>query len=362
MNAKSVTIAGGGLSGCLLLAALKHRWPQLSVQLMEKRGQLCGEHTWSFHHGDVPEECWVWLSPLVSKKWSSYEVFFPKYHRKFDSPYYSIKSQDLAQKITEQFPQSIQLHSMASADQADFVTSGWPAQGNTDHYGYQKFVGLEIQTEKPHGLKAPILKDVRVPQVDGYRFIYVLPFSETELLIEDTYYSNSPKLDEEHIHREIRNYANQQGWKISRVLRSEKGSLPLDLYGSNKTYKPLAIGAAAGLAHPVTGYTLPIVLQQIQSLLDAPEPKLELWTKQISVKNEKLSKPYAYYRLLNRMLFKAAQPTDRYKVLERFYTLSEGLIQRFYGGRTTLRDEIRILIGKPPVPVLKAVRLLSDLP
>ncbi len=157
-------------------------------------------------------------------------------------------------------------------------------------------------------------------------------------------------------------YANRQGWKISRILRSEKGSLPLDLYGSNKTFKPLAIGAAAGLAHPVTGYTLPIVLQQIQSLIEASELQKELWTKQISVKNQQLQKPYDYYRLLNRMMFKAAQPNERYKVLERFYTLSEGLIQRFYGGRTTLRDEIRILIGKPPVPVLKAVRLLSDLP
>ena len=122
------------------------------------------------------------------------------------------------------------------------------------------------------------------------------------------------------------------------------------------------MGAAAGLAHPVTGYTLPLVLQQIQSLIEVSHPNLELWKKQISVKNLELLKPYAYYRFLNRMLFKAATPALRYKVLERFYTLPEDLIQRFYGGRTTLYDGIRILLGKPPVPVLKAVRELSDLP
>ena len=308
---KTVTIAGGGLSGCLLLAALKHRWPELSVQLMEKSGQLCGEHTWSFHHDDVPESSWAWLGPLVSKKWSSYDVFFPKYHRSFNSPYYSIKSRDLAQKVIAQFSDHIHFNSTVSAEQADFLTTGWPGSKDSTYYGFQKFVGLEVQTETPHGLKAPILKDVRCPQTDGYRFFYVLPFSETELLIEDTYYSNSPDLDQDLICREIRNYAAEKGWKIARTIKTEKGSLPLDLYNLKETSKPLAIGAAAGLAHPVTGYTLPLVLQQIQSLLQVAKPDLELWKKQISVKNHQLRKPYPYYRFLNRMMFKAATPKLR---------------------------------------------------
>ena len=359
---RTLTIAGGGLSGCLLLAALKHRWPDLSLQLMEKSVQLCGEHTWSFHHDDVPAACWPWLDPLISKKWPGYEVFFPKHHRKFDSPYYSIKSRDLAQKITTLFPQEIHLKAPVSEDQADFLAMGWPARKEARFYGFQKFVGLEIKTEKPHGLKVPILKDVRQAQTDGYRFFYVLPFSENELLIEDTYYSNSPDLDQDLICEEIKNYANQQGWKITQILKTEKGSLPLDLYGFEETFSPLALGAAAGLAHPVTGYTLPAVLQQIQSLLEVSHPDLDLWKKQISVKNQQILKPYSYYRFLNRMMFKAATPSMRYKVLERFYTLPEDLIQRFYGGRTTLRDEFRILLGKPPVPILKAVREFSDLP
>lgn len=359
---RPLTISGGGLSGCLLLAALKHRWPNISVQLMESSGQLCGEHTWSFHHHDVPESSWAWLMPLISKKWAGYDVYFPKHHRKFDSAYYSIKSRDLAEKIKTLFPDQIQLRKKVPDDQADFIANGWPARKDLAYYGFQKFVGLEVQLEQPHGLTVPILKDVRHPQTDGYRFFYVLPFNENELLIEDTYYSNSPTLDQDHICLEIKKYADQQGWKIARIIKTEKGSLPLDLYGFEETFSPLALGAAAGLAHPVTGYTLPLVLQQIQSLLEVSHPDLELWKKQISVKNQQLLKPYAYYRFLNRMMFKAATPALRYKVLERFYTLPEDLIQRFYGGQTTLRDGIRILLGKPPVPILKAVRQLSDLP
>jgi lycopene beta-cyclase len=38
--------------------------------------------------------------------------------------------------------------------------------------------------------------------------------------------------------------------------------------------------------------------------------------------------------------------------------LSPKLIERFYAGRSNWLDRIRILAGKPPVPVLAAIRAL----
>lgn len=61
-------------------------------------------------------------------------------------------------------------------------------------------------------------------------------------------------------------------------------------------------------------------------------------------------------RLLNRMMFFAGQPARRYRILERFYTLPQPLIERFYAARLTRMDQLRILLGKPPVPVLPALR------
>jgi lycopene beta-cyclase len=63
--------------------------------------------------------------------------------------------------------------------------------------------------------------------------------------------------------------------------------------------------------------------------------------------------------MLNRMLFGAAGPGERYKVLEHFYRLPAATIGRFYAGRSTLFDKARILSGRPPVPVgpaLAAIR------
>ena len=47
-------------------------------------------------------------------------------------------------------------------------------------------------------------------------------------------------------------------------------------------------------------------------------------------------------------------------MLERFYGLSEGLVRRFYAGRSTLLDKARILTGKPPVPIRRALRELRE--
>jgi lycopene beta-cyclase len=60
------------------------------------------------------------------------------------------------------------------------------------------------------------------------------------------------------------------------------------------------------------------------------------------------------------MLFQAARPSERYRVLERFYSLPEALIARFYAARLTRLDKLRLLSGKPPVPLGAALRCIAE--
>ena len=48
-----------------------------------------------------------------------------------------------------------------------------------------------------------------------------------------------------------------------------------------------------------------------------------------------------FYQRLNRMLFRAAEPKRRYRVLEHFYRLPEPVIARFYAGRLTALDKLQ---------------------
>jgi lycopene beta-cyclase len=58
------------------------------------------------------------------------------------------------------------------------------------------------------------------------------------------------------------------------------------------------------------------------------------------------------------MLFQAAEPERRYLVMQRFYRLPEPLIRRFYAGSLTAADRVRILSGRPPVPLRRALQCL----
>ena len=42
--------------------------------------------------------------------------------------------------------------------------------------------------------------------------------------------------------------------------------------------------------------------------------------------------------------------------------LNPALIQRFYAGQSTMADRLRILCGKPPVPIRDAMRTLLNPP
>lgn len=362
-----IKIVGGGLSGCLLMAALKHRWPELEVTLCERSSSLSDHQTWSFHAGDVPANCWDWLGPLVTKSWTGYDVHFPRFSRSFTTGYHSIRSQDLVEKIKAQFSKNILLQTEVSKSDPNignyFITAGWNALKKPENFGFQKFVGLDLKLKTAHGLTKPILKDVREPQTDGYRFFYILPFSETELMIEDTYYSNSPNLNIDDVKKGILEYAEKNNWHIETILRQESGSLPLDLYPPDAQDKwPLALGAAANLAHPVTGYTFPSVIRQIQCIIESDSADIEEWKKRLYAENKKIRSSFGFYCFLNRMMFGAATATKRYIILQRFYTLSNGLIERFYGGRTSFSDQVRILLGKPPVPILSAMKQISSRP
>lgn len=377
-------IIGGGLAGCLTYQALKARNPRLNVHLFEKSAKLCGNHTWCFHDSDIPDGAKTWLEPLVSKTWAQQDVHFPGYSRTLATPYHCIKSEDLA-RATEalagpalhfdhelesavETPEGLYELRFRGRDESVLTHSylcarGWPAVSDPKESGWQKFVGLEIKLKKPHDLSRVILKDVRIPQIDGYRFFYVLPFSPNELLIEDTYYSNHPLLKTERIEKEVLAYAERHGWQIESIHRRESGVLPLYLHLPKFSAEgDPEIGAASQFVHPVTGYTLPMTLKMIQSLVDGSNLTTGSIRKILRRTWDREKSRLHYLVLLNRMMFWAAKNETRYKILERFYTFPEPLIDRFYAGRLNWWDRVRILTGKPPVPVADAVRALRGHP
>ncbi|MEO1135697.1 MAG: lycopene beta-cyclase CrtY [Pseudomonadota bacterium] len=379
-----IAIVGGGLAGGLIALALQEQRPELRIELVEAGPMLGGEQTWSFHDTDLCPIGEALVEPLVSWRWSEQAVRFPAHRRRLSTGYKSIESDRYNYVLQQKLEGAIRLSSPVaglSPTAIRFSSGEEAAYGavidcrgalESPHLvlGFQKFVGQVLRLSSPHGLSAPIIMDATIPQVDGYRFVYVLPFDEKTVLIEDTRYADGPALPIERFREEIAAYARLQGWSVEAALREEKGVLPIALGGDMDAFwdAPIADtqgqvargGMRAGLFHPLTGYSLPDAVNlalTIAKAKDLSAPGLYALTRGVSTQ---VWQDRSFYRLLTRMLFLVAEPEKRYRVLERFYKLPQGLIERLYVGKMTFADKARVLVGKPPVPFFKAFEVIPE--
>ncbi|HRD26929.1 MAG TPA: lycopene beta-cyclase CrtY [Caulobacter sp.] len=373
-----VVLVGGGLANGLIALRLRALRPELRVILLEGETTFGGRHTWSHFASDVSPEIGSWLAPLIAHRWDGYEVRFPTHRRVLSTPYLAAPSERFHAVLSAALGEDgwtgaavarLDAGAVLLTDgrrvTADCVIDGrGPAPAPSLALGWQKFLGLEVELTAPHGLTRPIVMDATVDQLDGYRFLYCLPFSATRLLIEDTRYSDGHGLDRDALAAAIEAYAASQGWTIDSVVRQETGILPIALAGDIDAYWRAAdtarVGLRAALFHPVTGYSLPDAARLADEIAALPVLSTATVRACVEARSKQRWRERAYYRLLNRMLFRAAEPGRRYRVLERFYRLRQDLVERFYAGRITLADKARVLIGKPPVPIAAALAVLSE--
>jgi lycopene beta-cyclase len=374
-----VAILGGGLAGSLIALALHRYRSDLKLRLIEADDRIGGDHIWSFFESDIAKDHRRLVAPLVGHSWPAYDVAFPGYRRTVTSAYHSILSERLdahvrstlphealilSRRITAATPTTVTLDNGDKIEALGVIDARGAGRLPVLDCGWQKFVGHELQLEEPHGLEHPIIMDATVEQIDGYRFVYVLPFAPDRLFIEDTYYSSVQAIDNAAVSRRIAGYALEQGWKPTAIVREEQGALPVVMGGDFNSYwrsggdGRAKAGVRAGLFHPTTSYSLPDAVRtamHIASLDDLSGVKLE---REMHDYAHRRWKERGFYRMLDRMLFRAAEPDQRYKVLERFYRLDKHLIARFYAARSTTADKARILMGKPPVPIGRALSVM----
>jgi lycopene beta-cyclase len=368
-----VILVGAGLANGLIALKLKAAHPRLRVLMLERESEPGGNHTWSFHDGDLTHSQHQWLDPMVHRRWPAYCVRFPQRHRRLASGYASIRSEDFARYLSDVLGDALRCNMDVAAIEptrvtladgevlnAGVVIDGRGAEPSAHMaLGYQAFLGQVVRTRAPHGQDVPIIMDASVTQGDGYRFVYVLPFTADTLLIEDTHYIDANALDTNVLRNHICAYANRQGWEIAEVLREEQGVLPITLAGdfdafwSQASQQPKS-GLRANLFHATTGYSLPHAVRLADRIAAMTEWSAPTVFTVIRTEAEKTWRAQRFFRLLNRMLFMAGTPDNRWRVMQRFYGLSSGLIERFYAGRLSLADKLRILSGKPPVPIGQA--------
>jgi lycopene beta-cyclase len=367
-----IALVGGGLAGGLIALGLARLKPGIAMRVLESGPAAGGNHRWSWFESDLSDGSRRLLDGLGATRWDEgYDVHFPAMERTLATPYRSLSSRDFAQGLAGLLPAgTIRTGAEARALDRDGVTlaSGERITARavidcrgfapSPHLagGWQVFMGRHVRTVAPHGVERPLLMDASVEQLGGYRFVYVLPIAADELFVEDTYYQDTPSLDRSTLAARLDRHCRARGWQ-GELLGEETGVLPVVTRGDFAAFqrsqrKPgvAVAGARGGFAHPLTSYTLPFAAETALAIAGHADLSGDSLAAMLEARARRHWQAMRFYRRLGAMLFGAA-PEQRRRVFARFYRLDQGLIERFYAGRSTLADRARVLCGKPPVPL-----------
>ena len=350
-------IAGGGLSGSLAALAIATRRPEVPVLLVEESEGFGGHRTWSFFDTDVEDED-RWLSEPLTDRWPGYYVAFPGHSRKFRTGYCTIRSERLDAHVRSVLrPDQYRLGTRIAAvrEREIVLTDGETikADGAIDargaanlsmlELGWRKFVGRDYVFERPHGLDLPVSIDATVEQGEGYRFVSCVPLDEHRMLVEDHCYSASAELDADSVGARLDAYVARRRWAPGEIVREESGILPVPTGGDFDAFLRIGgarvakLGLRGGLFHPTSGHALPDALRTAVMLAEQPSFDGAALHDVFAGHSSKLWKQRSFQRGFNATLLGAGS-----KAMDNLYRLQGSLIERFFAGKSTALDRMRI--------------------
>jgi len=286
-------ISGAGASGLSLLARMiqSNRFINKKILVIDKDDKSRNDRTWSFWEKNPG-----FFEPIVYRRYNQLWFHAPGYSALNDiNPYeYKlirgidfyrycfdlIKSQSNIEIIhagvdnlhsDEQETYAIVGNEKYTADYIfNSILFDKPPIQDNQYYLLQHFRGWIIQTPQPVFKPGEAtLMDFRLPQEKGTAFVYMMPFSSSEALIEYTVFSESVFEDQQY-HESLRNYISDVlGIREYKIVEEEAGAIPMTNYPFSKFDRNIInIGTAGGQTKASSGYTFQFIQKQSDRIVD----------------------------------------------------------------------------------------------
>ncbi|MFV7236404.1 lycopene cyclase family protein [Flavobacterium sp. ZB4R12] len=248
----------------------------------------------------------------------------------------------LIQTDTESFSCSKLLNSIYNKQKAESQTEYPVLQ--------QHFIGWFIKSEQPvFNPEQATFMDFSVEQRGNTRFMYVLPTSKTEALIEYTLFSKN-LLQRQEYETEIQKYIQNLGITNYEIIEKEQGSIPMTCYPfwEANTKNVINIGTSGGWTKASTGYTFKYSDKKSTELV------LFLQTETDFKKFHKTTK-FWFYDLLLLDILDRKNEIGSTIFSSLFKKGSPKLIFKFLDEETSLLEDIQVILKCPKTPFIQAL-------
>ncbi len=364
---------GSGLSALMTVydMALSGKFNDKTILLLDADTKKNNDRTWCFWDEETL------FDAIVSKKWNSALFANPHFEREMALPPYQykmVRGQDFYQLVFGEIAQHQNIH-FVNQKVLDFRELGnhcivkteaqsyscnkvfnsiynpqWVKSQNRYPLLQQHFIGWFVKTDSPvFDEKTATFMDFSVDQKGNTRFMYVLPTSSTEALVEYTLFSKE-LLPIAEYETEIQNYLQKMGVTQYEITDKEHGNIPMTSYKfwKHNSKNILHIGSAGGWTKASTGYTFKNTVKKSAELVHF------LQTENDFTKFHKTNKFWFYDLLLLDVL---ARRNDLGSVVfsSLFKKGNPGLIFKFLDEETSFWEDLKVIWKCPKYLFVKAL-------
>ncbi|WP_031426954.1 lycopene cyclase family protein [Flavimarina sp. Hel_I_48] len=367
-------ILGAGLSGLTLALRITEDpfFKDKEILILDRKEKIENDRTWCFWHQGKSR----WEN-IISKKWykigfktTDFDAKIPispySYNKITGLDFYTycfeqLKKNNRISFKTEAFESfeetaaGVRVHTKAQTyTSKKLFNSILPPEvlkkQHNDIILNQHFIGWFITTSKPvFDPETAVFMDFSIPQEGNTRFMYVMPTSPTEALVEYTLFSEK-LLPDETYENGIKNYLEQHKIDHYTITEKEQGCIPMTVFTFEKRNSKhvINIGTAGGWTRASTGFTFTYTQKRTEELVAFLKQENDL-------RKFKINDRYRWYdRIFLDVLYRKNEQGSR--IFEAMFKNNPtDRIFRFLDGESSIAEDFKIIWSLPKKEFIKSV-------
>ena len=362
---------GSGTSATLLLMSMEKNGllTDKKIGIIDPDEKSINDKTFCFWISDN-EKSTLLCAPLISKEWNRFRRQNGNFDEERSLSYNMVRSSDLYAEMKriisdyDIFRSHETVSHLETSDDGVIVTTNQlryhahvvfdsrppdflPPQAHESHL-QQSFFGYFITLENQNPDHEVIdLMDFNVAQAYETQFFYVLPFDETNLLVELTRFGSQP-INEENATILLNDYILNRFGNYT-ITAVERGNIPMSTSAITSESHPnvVMIGARSGAIKPSTGYAFKNMMHHAEQISAA------LLAETIPVFSRPTNRFKRYDRLLLKIL--SDKPHLGKPIFQQLFSKNEtSAVFRFLDEKSTLKEELKMFSTLPIKPFLSA--------